>query len=306
DNFAFWYEKAVHFIQVEKNKPDKMIPFSAILYRKNIPDFENLDNWGRPERTYNFLDQSTFSFKKDQLIELLQGLKEKQASQAAGLGTDTCHKALQCDGALVAGLGKESVYETSMTLHHTYGIPYLPASNIKGICRSWVIYSRFENDPARAMKNPGFASLFGGDNKTHDKKARKGNILFLEAFPASPPTLQIDMMNPHHSKYYGDSKSRLYPHDHDSPIPVYFMTLGEKDVNNEPLQFNFHLISTKDIKLSSSQELLSLGQNPEGAWLPGLSPDSNLADLAMYYLSEALEEQGIGAKTALGYGFFTA
>ena len=44
---------------------------------------------------------------------------------------------------MVVGLGGESVYETSITLHHIYGIPYIPASSIKGVVRSWIITEVF-------------------------------------------------------------------------------------------------------------------------------------------------------------------
>jgi len=38
---------------------------------------------------------------------------------------------------LVVGLGLPSPLETGITLHHLYGIPYLPGSAIKGVTRNW-------------------------------------------------------------------------------------------------------------------------------------------------------------------------
>ena len=44
----------------------------------------------------------------------------------------------------VVGLGGESVYETSITLHHIYGFPYIPGQAVKGVVRSYFIKTEFE------------------------------------------------------------------------------------------------------------------------------------------------------------------
>src|SRR5690348_13694917 len=36
-------------------------------------------------------------------------------------------------GRMVVGLGSESVLETSICLHRTYGVPYIPGSALKGL-----------------------------------------------------------------------------------------------------------------------------------------------------------------------------
>lgn len=46
---------------------------------------------------------------------------------------------LKIDWRLVVGLGSGSVYETSMTLHHIYGIPYIPGSAVKGVMRNYIV-----------------------------------------------------------------------------------------------------------------------------------------------------------------------
>jgi len=46
---------------------------------------------------------------------------------------------LKPDWRLIVGLGNESIYETSMTLHHIYGFPYIPGSAIKGVTRNYYI-----------------------------------------------------------------------------------------------------------------------------------------------------------------------
>src|SRR6266849_7725980 len=38
---------------------------------------------------------------------------------------------------MIVGLGDESVLETSITLHKTYGVPYIPGSALKGLAASY-------------------------------------------------------------------------------------------------------------------------------------------------------------------------
>jgi len=42
------------------------------------------------------------------------------------------------DWRIVIGLGGESVLETDITLHHLYGIPFIPGSALKGLTRAYV------------------------------------------------------------------------------------------------------------------------------------------------------------------------
>src|SRR5438034_11037837 len=40
-------------------------------------------------------------------------------------------------GRMIVGLGDESVLETSIILHRTYGVPYIPGSALKGLAASY-------------------------------------------------------------------------------------------------------------------------------------------------------------------------
>src|SRR5206468_143499 len=40
-------------------------------------------------------------------------------------------------GRMVVGLGAENVLETAVTLHHTYGVPYIPGSALKGLTAAY-------------------------------------------------------------------------------------------------------------------------------------------------------------------------
>ena len=89
---------------------------------------------------------------------------------------------------LVIG-AEQSIYETSIRLHHIYGIPYIPSSAIKGVVRSYYIQKKFDNNKDKALENKEFKYYFGTQES-------EGKIIFFDAFPTSKPTLKVDIINP--------------------------------------------------------------------------------------------------------------
>ena len=198
---------------------------------------------------------------------------------AALLGNDNLiHHTFTPNWRLIVGLGGESVYETSITLHHIYGFPYIPASSIKGVLRSFIIQSVFfpklteleqkdekagEKAEEKALEDPQFVAVFGSTDQ-------RGQVTFFDAFPTKAPKIKPDIMNPHYKDWYSEG---IAPTDTQSPVPVFFLT-----VEDTPFQF---LFGSKQMKINDP-----------------LWKDKNLAD----WLKAALAEHGIGAKTAVGYG----
>ncbi len=192
---------------------------------------------------------------------------------------------------LIVGLGGASVYETSMTLHHIYGFPYIPASSIKGVLRNYIINECFnftdeerakwaENESKKidwnklkeekAFKCLNFKRIFGSQED-------KGKVIFFDAFPTKAPKIVVDIMTPHYGDYYSDKTGKVAPTDTQSPNPIPFLT-----VEDTPFQF---LLGSKDIVDIQTEKLWN---------------DKTLVE----WLKAALTEHGIGAKTAVGYGYF--
>jgi CRISPR-associated protein Cmr6 len=163
------------------------------------------------------------------------------------------------DWRVVVGLGTDSVYETGITLHHIYGFPYIPASAIKGIVRSYVIAENYQNKEITALKDPAFVEIFGGTD-------RQGKVIFFDAMPTSVPQLTPDIMNVHYPDYYGGKKA---PTDTQNPIPILFLTV----------------------------------ENTEFQFILGCNTVPQVLQTALRWLKLALENKGIGAKTAVGYGY---
>jgi CRISPR-associated protein Cmr6 len=214
---------------------------------------------------------------------------------------------LKTNWRMAIGLGTESVYETGMTLHHIYGIPYIPGQALKGIVRSWIIKNYFNNttkysdidtkkdDPCEiaAFENKLFCQLFGcpeyayKKGKVEVKSALKhdymGSIVFFDSFPSEIDRVKIalDIMNPHYGPYYSKGEP---PADYYNPVPVNFLTIQDTE-----FQFVIGIKEDKNVMVTD---------------FDGVSNDT-LLNIAEKYLKEALKEMGVGAKTAVGYGYFS-
>lgn len=130
---------------------------------------------------------------------------------------------------MVIGLGASHPQETSMTLHHIYGIPYIPGSAVKGVTRHWIIFSKFNQDEKKAEKDETFKKIFGTQENI-------GKIIFFDAFPVEVINLKIDIMNPHYPDYYSGN---VPPTDCQSPNPLKFLTV-------ENTKFSFYLAAKKE------------------------------------------------------------
>lgn len=265
DNFALWLNKAPFFDADEKFKFFKMTKNRVVLDVK--PDFPKLDIKAIAQRHKTSINK--------------QNLKIESAK-------------FRPAWRMVVGLGNESVYETSMTLHHIYGIPYIPGSAIKGVIRSYIITEEFgkdkngksdlKNAEERALKDRGFCDMFGCPKNSVYNKSMKGRIIFFDAIPSSPPKIKSDVMNPHYAPYYSDLSGKIPPADYHNPIPIFFLTV-------EDTEFEF-FIGVKDIDNILIQEGRFLGKT--------------LSSVAFNWMEKALSEHGIGAKTSVGYGYLTS
>ncbi len=68
--------------------------------------------------------------KSDNVRELYRAAFDRWS---ASLPSDPAPVDLATTGRLIVGLGSESVLETGIRLHHTYGMPIIPGSALKGL-----------------------------------------------------------------------------------------------------------------------------------------------------------------------------
>ena len=183
----------------------------------------------------------------------------------ASLPESTAANDLQTVGRLIVGLGTENVLETGITLHHTYGMPVLPGSALKGLAAHYCDQVWGETEP-RFNKGGDYHQLLFGT--TDDS----GCIIFHDGWfipDSEKEPLKLDVMTPHHPKWLDGS---VPPTDFDSPTPVPFLSVAGQ----------FHVAVS--------------WRGPAG--------DKALSwrDMAGDCLRDALFHWGIGGKTTSGYG----
>jgi CRISPR-associated protein Cmr6 len=232
----------------ESTSPDSKKPFEIIKLTERFKPGGDLNN-------FHFDEQFIAKIHTRQSCNLADLLEAEQRMEPLDFVPDW---------RVVVGLGEASIYETNITLHHIYGIPYIPASAIKGILHHYAKEQLGERDTL-------VQDIFGaGDQATNNKLPQKGKIVIFDAFPIHAPRIECDVMTPHYSDYY--MSEEVWPADWLTPIPIPFLTVGK----GTPFRFNI------GIKGNQTEKLISIIKS---------------------WLIDALSTKGIGAKTAVGYGF---
>ena len=178
-------------------------------------------------------------------------------------------KEFTLENRMIIGLGSDNVLEAGLTLHHTYGVPYIPGSAVKGLCAHYC--HELGDDFTEGSEL--YRTIFGD-------QAQAGMIRFHDAL-IDPESLENclhkDVMTPHHGDYYGGSAKG--PTEFDSPNPVTFLSVSGK----------FLFVISCDDKDENDNVSLN-GQR----WI----------NFVWKLLGDALRDKGIGGKTNSGYGFF--
>ena len=187
-------------------------------------------------------------------------------------------------GKLIVGLGADSVLETSITLHRTYGVPYIPGSALKGLASTFghQLYLRNRSDAWYREFKEGATRRGEAQQLLFGDEEREGAIIFYDALPLPYEWgLYPDVITPHHPGYYQMGEKPFLPADCDEPRPVPFPAAGGV--------FCFFVRLSATSKASLSEE-----------------KQEALLELATDLLQAALREEGVGAKSSSGYGRFEA
>jgi len=231
---------------------------------------------------------------------------------------DKCLK-LKTASRLVVGFGAGHVLETSLTLHHIFGIPYIPGSALKGVVRMvnfWEIVEKLnkksDEDIEKLQKQLYEDEISNSDKNDFDKKdilkhkllfgtqKFKALLVFLDAYPEVQNNQQIfelDVMTPHYQGYY--TKNQV-PGDWENPNPIPFLTVKKGII------FCFNVLFDK----FRAERLLTLKDDEFPNQAKGIIKEwfndnfSKISQDVKKWIEDALTEFGVGAKTRLGYGIF--
>ncbi len=181
------------------------------------------------------------------------------------------HWQMTTRGPLSIHLARSTGFENaSLAFHPIHAVPYLPASGLKGLARSYA-----EN--CTGIGQATIDRIFGPRatrESDEENGLYAGSVVFLDALPANAASCRkvvVDILNSHHSKYYEGTGSHY--EDTEDPIPVFFLSLAAK------AEFEFFLHGR-----------------------PG-APARDV-EVAAEWLKQGLVLLGAGAKTNAGYGRF--
>lgn len=153
------------------------------------------------------------------------------------------------ESRLALGLGTPHPTEIGFTFDRSIGVPYLPGSSVKGLCRAAARLAE--------VAPPRIEELFGPEKVERDASGHIGDLVFMDAYPSALPKFEVDLINCHHPAYYG-GQSR-YPAETESPVPVYFLTAAPGTA------WIFRLMSRSGKHTEQAVELLALGLSELGA-----------------------------------------
>ena len=304
------YAKNLKIIQTTSKKSEENHTDSFDISKTKIPkdtievlnNFKDVDNFNLKFNKLARFEGDKFKFFKTDRNKIIYQIKTNFSNSfitnisdnyyndvVKKLNLEFSEFILKPDWRMVIGLGNESVYEVSMTLHHIYGIPYIPGSAIKGVVRNYIIGEKFAQDEnnqidlknaeKRALENQLFCNIFGCPKDSFYNESMQGKIIFFDVFPMEIPKIEPDVMNVLYPDYYGKTE---FPTDYQNPNPIFFLTV--KDTT-----FRFMIgIKNKDNIILDNDKFKE--QN------------SNILSIVEKYLKNALLDYGIGAKTAVGYG----
>ena len=264
--------------------------FNKFTPLNNPSDCCACDGRGDRNGTVSFYKNSYDGFRKNTEIKnMLSRKHENQTLFCDCYDIGDCETLLctaELEVPLITGLGQTHACEVSMVFDHTMGIPYIPASSVKGIVRLAHTLNLLDCEDSSQFikgdelnesdKNTMIPDLFGGDVETLSNGKRKvkkqrGRVIFLDAYTQQVPELCVDIMNPHYGDYYGDDNAKVAPADYLEPVPVKFLALKPGSV------FVFRALVPRD---------------------------SGLKEYVTAAYERALIVEGVGAKTAVGYGHF--
>ena len=260
---------------------------TAILFKTKGLQSKDIDNFSL--RLNRFVREDLFDIKSE-----YEGVSFNTNSETQRI--DTYYNSLEVlpyeqdsifvknDWKLTLGMGSGSVYNTSITLHYIYGVPYLPAQSIKGAFRSYIIqsyftdelfsekykekYSKFEDEVL--YKCDWFIKIFGSTDQ-------QGQVMFFDAF-SKDFKITKDIMTPHYGKYYNQDEA---PTDTQNPTPINFLAV-------EGASFKISFASKENYEIKE-----------------GEFKGKKVLEMIQEQLTDSLEIFGIGGKTSVGYGYFS-
>ena len=191
-------------------------------------------------------------------------------------------------GRLAINLADSLIQNAGICLDRLFGLPYIPGSTIKGVCRHTALGElRTAQGGERLRVFDLFCAAFGTAENDFENgdlcdycdlianrpKNQRGSVAFLPAYPVTEAETVVDLTNVHYPEYYRTGVIENLAKERPQPNPFPAVEVGA--------QFAFCLVLSRS---GAERQVLDAGRR---------------------WLQAALTVEGLGAKTAAGYGWFS-
>ena len=253
------------YMPLEHIKPDTVNPYLR-LYRYTCVEKVKDEKKAKPLLCIKAIDfashKSTFENLNNRVESILKTVPYSRQFSVAQ------------QSRWAIGTGGASPYGNLLllTLHPIYGVPYIPASTLKGLTRRcWIDENCEENDSGNEVLRMFGSSADELSSGEQVKTGQTGKLMFFDSYPhvTGIGKLVKDVFTPHYPDYYG-KLGCVPPTDDQNPIPIEFLCLEG---------FKFTVYIGAQTSLSDDEE-------------------KKLKNVVISLFSRP----GVGAKTALGYG----
>ncbi len=197
----------------------------------------------------------------------------------------------QLEARLAINLSDSLIQNAGISLDRLFGLPYIPGSAIKGVCRHAALeeLKAVQGNEQKQRLFETFQTVFGASETDYREKGalhefrryagekeqqtRRGAIDFLPAYPVNQAMIAVDLTNVHYPDYYRTGKETMLAKEQPRPNPFPVVEPGAR--------FAICLVAN------------------------GMDEKPGILNVAVYWLKLALTIRGLGAKTASGYGWFS-
>lgn len=285
----------------------------ALIFGRIIPDDGSKDN---KDKYLQLVIKEFGSFtSKTNFIKLIEQRNKLIIDSLKNSGYAITPYIAHCQWRLVIGLGASHPQETSMTLHHIYGIPYIPGSAVKGITRHWFIMKEFYSLDLKDIEQiECFIKILEDADVDNENITKRDTNLSKDDFKKKfkvkniiPDDKLYDLLKNQHGKIFdfqnvfGTQKKQGKVIFMDA-YPVGEINLKIDIMNPHYQDYYSENKPPADWQNPNPIKFLTIEKTKFQFYLISRKP--TLLDKAEEILKESLKEYGIGAKTSLGYGLF--
>ncbi len=140
--FTYPLPRDTQAILQKKGRPERVCTHMGLLLDRYVPleaikKDDHLNEHEKKDGQWNvfWLQDVSRAIRRAQHEKLITAMYARWQATTRGASTFT----MRAQGRIIVGLGNKGPLEFGITLHHTTGLPIIPGSALKGLCRTYAL-----------------------------------------------------------------------------------------------------------------------------------------------------------------------